>query len=40
MEESYRASSERYNEDLWNQFDFMPKITTMGTIFLIKQVIA
>lgn len=23
-----------------NQFDFMPKITTIGTIFLIKQVIA
>jgi hypothetical protein len=37
MGESYRASSERDNEDLYEPFDFMPERSTMEA-FLIRQV--
>jgi hypothetical protein len=36
--ESYQASYERNNKDLFDQFDFMCERSTMESIFLIRQV--
>jgi hypothetical protein len=38
MGESYRASSESNNKDLYEQFGLMPERSTMQAIFLIRQV--